>query len=167
MKRLLLASLVLAVGPGPLRAQVGPERPTLTIMAGPSQYDLSGTGTAPFAGVAVAIPLGRFLLLEPALSVMQYNADFGLHVRHVFPEAQVQAQLPLAGGAAPYLGIGAGRTFVFESGDHFSALTLSAAGGIRIPLSPAWGVRGELRVRAVDPWGAVTADWGLGISHGL
>ena len=28
-----------------------------------------------------------------------------------------------------------------------------------------WGVRGELRMRSIDPWVGTTADWGLGVTR--
>jgi hypothetical protein len=41
--------------------------------------------------------------------------------------------------------------------------TLSAAGGARVRLPGGWGLGGELRIRAVEPFIGTTADWGLSL----
>lgn len=134
------------------------------IVAGASQYDLSGTGTAPFASFRLNIPVGRNLVLEPALGFLSYEAQSGRRYHHILPEIQIQAQ---AYGARvrPYLGVGFGASWAVRPQEDQGDPTLSGAGGLRVILGTEWMLRGELRVRIIDPWGATTADWGLGLSR--
>jgi hypothetical protein len=75
-----------------------------------------------------------------------------------------QLQVP-RGSLRPYLGAGAGIAFTKEGDTTFTDFTLAGAGGLRIVASSAWSFRGELRIRAVDPWTGTTADWGFGITR--
>lgn len=134
------------------------------IVGGAAQYDLSGTGTAPFASFRLDIPVGRNLVLEPALGYLTYVAQSDRRRHLLLPEIQIQAQV-YGERVRPYLGAGFGASWALLPGEDQGDLTLSGAGGARVLLGTAWMVRGELRVRVIDPWGATTADWGLGVSR--
>ena len=77
----------------------------------------------------------------------------------------MQAQLP-NGRVRPFLGVGAGGGFVV-SGAGETVATLHAVGGVRVQVSPAWSLRGELRVRSVDPWVGNMADFRFGVGRRL
>lgn len=131
------------------------------LIGGASQYDLSGTGTTGFAGLRLDVvpESARFIVLEAALEHFGYETQFGENETLWFPEAAVQLQIP-GRVLRPYLGIGAGYAF-----STYSAPTLFALGGTRVRIASRWTLQAELRVRAVDPWGGSTADWGLGVSR--
>lgn len=153
----IVSSLALYVAP--LSAQTGP---SIALVGGVSQYDLSGTGTAPFIAARADVVPGRarFMVFEAGLEFFAYDPQFGERRIHWFPEAMIQLQWPSA-YFRPYLGAGAGYSFSSAR----DALTLSAAAGLRISLASTWALRGELRLRSVDPWTGVTADWGAGLSR--
>lgn len=134
------------------------------ISAGPSQYDLSGTGTEAAFGLRFETPLNPWLVFETAVTHLEYKSQSRVTVRHVFPEAQVQLHRT-SGALRPYLGVGGGASWRSTSAGNSFDPTLSVAGGVRIPLGADWRAQGELRVRAVDPWTGTTADWGIGIAR--
>jgi hypothetical protein len=83
-----------------------------------------------------------------------------------FPEVRVQAEARF-GTVRPYLGAGGGPAVESLLGERGTDPTLSAAGGARIDLPGSWGLEGELRIRAIDPWTGTTADWGFSVIRRL
>ncbi len=160
---LLVAAHALA-SPAPSVAQ-SHSAVALGLALGPSAYDLSGTGTA-FA-VATQLPWEpvAWLVIEPGVTFFTYSSQFDTRFSYLFPELSIRAQLP-RGRVRPFLGVGAGGAFVV-SGPSETVATLHAAGGVRVALNGMWGVRGELRVRAVRPWVGNTADFLFGVSRRL
>lgn len=157
---LVPAAFLLFGSPAIVDAQ-DPER-ALSVLAGPTEYDLSGTGWAPFMAVRLQWPLTPGLLVEPGLTHLSYRAQFDDRIHHVLPEVQLQAQVP-GRVLRPYIGAGFGASWELTSGRNFFDPTLSGAAGLRAWVGPRWQLTGELRVRSIDPWTATTADWGLGI----
>ena len=150
----------------PSAAQTQTSGTAIALVAGPFQYDLSGTGTSVFGAARLEIPLARYLLLEPGLTFGRYDAQFGSAVSLLFPEVQIQVG-GTRGQVNPYLGAGVGPAFAFSNGASDTELALSGAVGVRVRLTREWGARAELRVRAIDPFAGTTAEWGLGISRRL
>jgi hypothetical protein len=143
--------------------------PAVAIIGGAVQYDLSGTGTRGFGGVRAQLPVLRHLLVEPGVIYMNYRIQGNLRGPRVamwFPEVQLQAELPLA-TVRPYLGVGAGLAVASLLDEREMEATAAIAGGARVALPGAWGVGGELRVRAVDPFTGTTAEWGVFLSRRL
>ena len=142
-------------------AQTG-SRLTLSGLAGPSPYDLSGTGT----GFAAALEFNwrpmPGLVIEPGLTYFTYQSQFSERIHYLMNELSVQGELPL-GRVRPFLGGGAGVAQVVEENEDLVA-TLHAVGGLRVDLSRAWGARAEMRVRAVRPWTGNTVDILFGLS---
>ena len=168
MRRLCLGGLSIVmlslVAPDSTSAQEG--RPvTLSIAAGPSIYDLSGTGTSVAVAGQGAMELLPALVVVPGLTFFSYEAQFADRVSYLFPEVSIQAQLP-HGTVRPFLGVGGGGGFVV-SGEGESAGTLHAVAGVRVQLDPRWSLRGELRVRPVDPWVGNTGDIMFGVGRRL
>jgi hypothetical protein len=137
----------------------------LAIAAGPSPYDLAGTGTGG-AGAAFLVwrPV-RGLVVEPGLTVFGYRSQFGERTTLLFPELSLQGELVL-GSFRPFLGGGAGGSFAV-SGVPTTTVTLHAVGGARVDLSEQWGLLGEMRIRAVHPWTGNTVDFLFGASRAL
>lgn len=157
-----IAIAALALVPRAARAQL--PIPTLSVMGGISQYDLSGTGTTPIAAVRVTIPI-LFAVAEGSLGVMRPDEQSGTHT-YIIPEAQLQWELfPLL--VKPYVGIGAGMFQAISGpGTHTSQFTGSASAGIRVgvPLIGA-GLRAELRVRGIGSgFGGSAAEWTAGLT---
>ena len=144
-------------------------RPAVSISGGAFSYDLSGTGTAPMLAVRAELPLTRFALVEGGLTAARPDQQFGARTTFLAPEAQLQLQLPVAGGrVAPYVGAGAGAAFDLRR-DRFGGtqvdLTVSGAGGLRAWLTEQVGLRAELRVRGVGRgFTGSAAEWTLGAS---
>jgi len=139
--------------------------PAFSLAGGVSSYDLSGTGTAPFAVARVDIPI-LSLIAEGSVGVFRPKEDGDVQRTYIIPEAQLQYQLlPIL--IRPYVGVGAGLFRAVAGPDpHRSDLTLSASAGVRvgIPLTPI-GARAEVRVRGIgsDFNGAAT-EFTLGLS---
>jgi hypothetical protein len=141
-------------------------RPSVSASAGVSQYDLSGTGTAPMGALRADYPLDHVLLVEGGVSVARPDQQFGQTTTFVVPEVGLQLQLPRR--LAPYLGIGAGAAIDFRgdaSGGTQSDPTVSGAAGLRAWLTDQVGLRGELRVRGIGTgFEGAAAEWTFGVS---
>jgi hypothetical protein len=137
--------------------------PALAVVAGVSQYDLSGTGTTAFGAVRLELPIGERLVVEPGLTYLPYESQGGRRTHHLLPEVQLQVQTRRT--IRPYLGVGVGSSWAVTPGRDFHDLTLSAATGVRVLTRSGWILGGELRVRTIDPWTGTTGDWGLRIAR--
>ena len=157
--------LLLAAIPAGVQAQREAPSSEAGVMIGASRYDLSGTGTGFSFNAGITIPLARrVVFLEPSLGFLAYTTQFGNHSSWMFPELTVQAQHRL-GLVRPYLGVGLGTGTTGLSGPAHWKFTLLGLGGVRVHLAARWGVRGEVRLRSVDPWNGHTADFNVGFTH--
>lgn len=159
---LALALVCLLLPPG-VHAQGGT---AVAVLGGPSQFDLSGTGTSVAVSFRASHELSRILVLEGAVAHLPYTTQADDDVHHLFPELQLQLQWP-GRRALPYLGAGVGASWGFRPETTELEATLSGTGGVRIPVAGSWAIQAELRVRSVDPWTGTTADWGLGLTGTL
>jgi len=168
MKCLVLALLVVGAASTALaqdgRPSQAPPRPryAAALVAGASQFDLSGTGTTPVVGARVEAEVTSWLIAEGALGVIRPTEQFSRPALFTIPEAQLQVQWR-AHGVRPYLGAGGG--WVIASGG--STGTLSGAGGVRVAVPKTRiDARGELRVRGIGAsFTASTAEWTLGAAY--
>lgn len=64
-------------------------------MAGPSAYDLSGTGTGVVAGVRGEYAARPWLAVQGSASWFRYELQGGGSLHYLFPEAGVFGRLPL------------------------------------------------------------------------
>jgi hypothetical protein len=147
-------------------------RPSVSLSAGALQYDLVGTGTAPVLAARGELPLTHYFLVEGGLSAARPEQRLRGMTTLLAPEAQLQAQLPLAGPwVAPYVGAGVGAAIDRRTGVVGGTqrdLTLSAATGVRYWLSEDRGLRAELRLRRLGAdYGGTAAEWTLGSSWRL
>jgi len=161
----LVFTLALTAGPSSAIGQGGRAPTETALILGPSPYDLSGTGTGFAANLGIAVPMLRqALILEPSLGIFTYSSQFGNRTHWLFPELGLQAQAHL-GGVRPYLGGGIGAGTEGLSGPARWQVTLHGVAGLRVHLGGRWGMRGEMRVRSVDPFHGNTVDFGVGITH--
>lgn len=135
---------------------------TLGLVGGITQYDLSGVGTAPVIAFRGTTSLNRPVVFEVGFGYFSYSTQGEESTRHLLPEAQLQWQWTRT-GLRPYLGAGLGASRASSHAGSVTDLSLSAAGGVRRPMAGGWTLVAELRLRAIDPWAATTADFGLGI----
>jgi len=161
---IMAAAAALIAAPAAASAQSA--GPAVAVTGGMTEYDLSGVGNTAFVGLRAQLPVTGALVIEPGLNYMKYNTQGGSRTSLWMPEVQLQAELPL-GAVRPYLGLGAGGALISSGGQRQTELTFSTAAGVRVALGGGWGIGGELRVRAIDPWTATTADFGLSISRRL
>jgi hypothetical protein len=159
---------VAALATNELQAQ---ERASVSVVGGVTEYDLSGVGDRRIMGLRAEIPISGPFIVQPGVSYMNYRDQFSDPVRgprsHLwFPEVQLQAELPFR-ALRPYAGVGAGASLQFLDGNSNIDATLSVAAGLRVDLPAGFGIGGELRVRAVDPWAGSTADFALSVSRRL
>jgi hypothetical protein len=159
---LVLCAGFLAAGTRDAKAQ---DKLDLALAAGPSPYDLSGTGTGASGAVFLTWRPLSGLVLEPGVTVFRYLSQFDERTSLLFPELSVQAEVP-GGRFHPFLGGGGGGAFVL-GGTGETVATLHAVGGARIDIGDVWGMRGEMRIRAVHPWTGNTVDLLLGITRTL
>lgn len=166
--RSALVGAVVALGLAsacPVFAQASNDtRPSFSLNAGASQFDLSGTGVAPIAAARVDLPLNRVLIAEGGVSFMRTSEQFNQHVSYLVPEAQLQAQLPL-GRVHPYIGAGVGYLSGINAPAWVSDATFSASVGTRFALTSVVGLQAELRVRGVSTdFTGGAAEWTGGMS---
>jgi hypothetical protein len=120
----------------------------ISLSAGVSEFDLSGTGDSFTASGRVDFPLKSFLGLEAGVGALFPAQQFGDTTIVLLPEAQVQVQLDRR--VAPYLGVGLGASFDLREevdGGTVADPTVNGALGIRYLLVDALGLRAEARVR--------------------
>jgi hypothetical protein len=131
-------------------------RPSVSVMAGPSFYDLSRSGTAPAALLLFDLPIGPPIWIEAAFGYMRYTGEGSEKVTLLFPTLGARAGL-LLGPLIPYVGAGAGLAAVAD-GPGDNALSLHAAGGFLVPVTTKLALRGEFRLRSIDPFEGLTAE---------
>ncbi len=138
-------------------------RPALGVAAGPASYDLSGTGTSFVIAVNAEYSPLKPVIWEARLVYFQYKSQADINYRILMPEIGVQVFIPV-GSVQPYLGVGAGISTVV-SGPKDTELTLHTAFGLRVIASRNFGLRGEIRIRSVDPWSGTIADFTGGLTY--
>ena len=144
----------------------------VSIAGGASQFDASGTGTAPLAAIRAVTPLVRqWMLGEISLSYASLDEQFSTaNTRVGVAEGQLQAQLNAA-RVRPYVGVGGGWLHYFNNsvGRPPTGSTVSGSGGLRIPVSSALLLRGELRFRIWKSWDEdfvnSAAEWTFGMGY--
>ena len=146
----LVTSCALLIGVT-ARAQGQTPMREFSLAAGASEYDASGTGTAPVGALRYSAPIvGRWLLGDLSLSYASLDEQFSTANTHIgVAEGQLQAQLPF-NSIRPYIGIGGGWLHYLSNagGRPATGGTVSAAVGLRVPVSSSLILRGEMRMRA-------------------
>jgi hypothetical protein len=89
----------------------------ITLLVGPSTYDLHGTGTSFEVDAGVSLrPLDRILVLEPTLGYFQYETSGGDSSRWLLFELSAQAEARLGSRVRPYAGSGLGGGVEWRAG---------------------------------------------------
>lgn len=140
----------------------------LGLRAGVSSYDLDGTGTAFVGGPTAFVQIGKLLVVEFGLPVLDYSrsvsgfpGDASSRTRFLLPEVSMEVQARI-GRVAPYLGAGGGGA-IRLNGQVAGGGTLHAAGGVRVRVGAQTRLRGEVRARAIRPWSGSTVDFAAGV----
>lgn len=138
-------------------------RPAISISAGFSQFDLSGTGTMGIVAARGELAILPALLLEGGVTLARPEQFFG-RTTLLMPELQLQLQLPRR--LAPYFGIGTGFASGMageQLGGTDSEVTFTGSAGLRAAITRQVGLRMELRIREFGTgFYSTTADWTLG-----
>lgn len=148
-------------------AQEVAPRHTLTAVAGPVNFDLSGTGTTFGVGIRATRALTSNLALEAGFLIARPKLQDGDNATLFAPEAQLQYHWRI-GRFAPFAGGGIG--FARQSRDFISVtdLTLSGTGGARVYLSDRVALIGEFRLRGFGrDFSGTTAEVLGGLSFGI
>lgn len=160
-----LAAVVLAASPVRAQSSIATTRPryAAAVVAGASQFDLSGTGTTGFIGARLEADARSWLVTEAALGYLHPKEQSGSRTHYLITEAQLQAQIP-GRVVRPYLGGGGG--FFSGSNGRGRRGTASGSVGLRVAMSQLLDARGELRVRGIGKsFGGATAEWTLGVGY--
>ena len=133
---------------------------SVSVVAGVSQWDLSGAGTSPITGLRVDTELRRWLVGEAALGLFRPDEQFSQNNTYIIPEVMVQLQIPTR-VFRPYIGVGTGT---FSGGGRGNSLTVAGATGFRISVpNTRVDVKAELRARAIEQsLSASAAEWTFG-----
>lgn len=159
------AAVLLTIEAQAQRPPAGRTIGQVSMVVGPSPYDLSGTGTGLALNVGFAYrPFRRILIAESNLGYFRYTEQFGSRVIWLFPEISVAAEAHL-GRLSPYLGGGAGRGRGSGNGSSVWETTIHGIVGARVALENGWGLRAEVRARGVGPTGGHTMDLGFGVTY--
>lgn len=138
--------------------------PALSLAVGVTQFDLSGTGTAPLGVARASVPLNRVIGVEVGVGVAQPEQQSVGHTVLVIPEAQILFGIP--GTISPYLGLGGGFATDTrgEGVDAETRVTASGSVGARWRVGSSIGLRGELRVRGIgSKFQGTAGEWTIGL----
>lgn len=123
-------------------------RTTLSIAAGASFFDLSGTGAAPMVAVRGGLPLGSLFALDGGVVAAWPAQQFKAFNTLLIPEVGMELHLPTR--VAPYLGADVGRAMNFRRGlADAHDISYSAALGTRVWITERRGLVGEFRLRGL------------------
>lgn len=132
----------------------------LSVSAGATTYDLSGTGTSGTAAVRGELPITPAIDFQLGTGFFWYGTQGDDQVAMLLPEMGLLARVPVP--IPLHFGLGVGHT-VGVKGNQDDDATLYVAAGLELEDRGGWAVRPELRVRAVDPWVGTMADFTLGV----
>jgi hypothetical protein len=119
----------------------------VALVAGPVNYDLSGTGWSWGAGGRLDLPVARIVSIEGGITYFQYDAQFGDQESYVFPEIGAHLVMPTR-VLRPYLFVGGGAAFAVQ-GDAGTDVTVHAGIGARTAGDGPYGARIEGRFRNI------------------
>lgn len=153
-----------------------PRGTTLTLVAGVTQFDMSGVGYAPALAVRTARPIGgRWLLGEVSLGYLRANEQFAARPTHVVHgDAHLQIVAP-SWRVTPYSGLGMSvATFLTNAkGRPRTSIGPSGALGLRGWINRRTAMSVELRLRAWDPhendsgFGSSAAEYVVALSRNI
>ena len=164
--RFLAVVPALCIGAAALGAQADSTRlPSFYVGGGVSQFDLSGTGSAPTFVARAGWDWRRNLVLEVGASISRLDQDFATTTL-LIPDAQIQAQAHV-GNWRPYFGLGGGIAIDARNealGGWNIEPAVSASAGARVWFRRWLAARGELRVHGIGSgFEGAAAEWTGGL----
>ena len=164
--RFLAIFPALCIAAAPLDAQSDSTRPpSFYVGGGVSQFDLSGTGSAPLFVARAGWDWRRNLVLEVGASISRLDQDIATTTL-LIPDAQIQAQAHV-GNWRPYFGLGGGIAIDARNealGGWDTEPVVSASAGARVWFRRWLAARGELRVHGIGSgFEGAAAEWSGGI----
>lgn len=154
----LAAAAALAL---PAAASAQHDRTHVSVMAGITEFDLSGTGTTGIYAIRAAMPWYDHLLVEGSLGYARTGQQFGSSDLFL-PEVQAQLQGRWR-RLSPYVGLGAGAAIDLPSAQSGVAddvdFAPSFSAGFRLGVAPGVGIRVDGRLHGIgaDFVGTVSA----------
>ena len=139
MVRPIGALFLVLASPQVGRAQ-DPPTYTLSLLAGASTYDLSGTGTTFAMAGELTWHCWRALAVEPGITYFGYDTQFGERTTILFPEVSIQARAP-RGVVRPYIGGGIGLTVPVAGSGGGTDRSLHAVAGLSVGALTSWSFR--------------------------
>ncbi len=137
----------------------------LTLSAGATVFDRSGSGTTGIYALRVDMPLYPAIVLEGDLAYARRSGAHGIG-NVFFPGMQVQLQ-GTSGPFSPYVGLGGGVIIENRTGGRGSGVSFSPSfsTGLRIALTEGAGLRFEGRIHGVGAnFSGVYSEFTGGIS---
>ena len=154
-----------SLGARRLEAQMA-RRIAIGVVAGPTRYDLSGTGTAATGAVRLDLTGYPFLVIELGLGYFHYRTQGGAGLTYLLPEISAQLQATV-GVVRPYFGVGIGVAEPSSGTITSNLQTLHVTTGARFDLDRHWTLRAEGRLRWVDPFKGSMLDLTAGVARRL
>jgi hypothetical protein len=147
----LLAAAAATAAPRRAAAQDYRLASGVALSAGVADFDLTGSGTTAMVALRADAELRRWLVGEIGVGALRPKEARPSRLTYVVPEAQLQLQIR-AGALRPYLGGGGGWFYAIGPNRKLqSALSASAAGGVRIAQpGHRYGLQAEVRLRGID-----------------
>jgi len=162
--RSLTAVVVLLMGATSQATAQRTHASTVSLLAGPSSYRLSGTGTTLAVAAHLAWTWRPSLIVEPGITYLGYTSPFGDRATYLLPELSFQVGLR-PGRVRPYFGAGIGPAL--SLGQGAARQSMHAVVGARVDLVATWGARVELRARSLRDPNDDTVDFMVGITRRL
>ena len=158
--RTLLGAVLVFAGAQSAAAQNGPAQDSVTGALGAVNFDVDGTATTLGIAGRASAALTQRLAVEGNVSWAR-NDETGTSDLWVI-EAQLHYYWRAGGRVRPYAGGGAGLFVNHDESFTDKALTLSAAGGLRLDITDRIAATGEFRIRGVevDFAGSLAEFWG-------
>jgi len=154
MRWLCLAAAAVLAAPSAAMAQrdSAHDRTHVSVMAGITEYDLSGVDQSAIYALRLAVPWHPNLLVEGSLGYVRTEQQFG-RTDLFLPELQAQLQ-GRWGSFSPYVGLGAGLAIDLPKGDtgvnDSMNFAPSFAAGLRVDVAPGVGVRVDGRIHGIE-----------------
>ncbi|MGE0442072.1 MAG: hypothetical protein AB7S39_16415 [Gemmatimonadales bacterium] len=132
-------------------------------MAGPTWFDIGGTGTGGQAAIRFLVPSRGLIVAEPGIGVFRYTNANDEKITYLLPEVSFLVRPPRADRLIPYIGAGLGLS-EFISGRGTTYFSMHATAGLFAFVSEDWGIRVDFRLRTIDPFKQKSADLSFGVA---
>jgi hypothetical protein len=149
IRSVALLAVTTLVASSPADAQRRPTR-SLSLVSGIAYFDIRGEGYTPTLAAHVDHGwAGDWVVFEAGVGYTPLLTTFAVDRTHLLAlEGQVQLQVP-RWRIRPYVGIGAGAMLYMTNPDSDGRVAelASVSTGVRVPLTPKWGLRADARLQ--------------------